>query len=55
MYDLPNKKKSNLSELPQRRKKRFKKNIYKKTDVALDDWAYLEWTCVDSLSAKVNE
>jgi hypothetical protein len=55
MYNLPNKAKSSLSELPQRRKKKLKNNNCKKTTVAIDEWTYLEWPCVDSLESKIIE
>jgi hypothetical protein len=55
MYNSTNKAKFSLSELSQRRKKKLKKNNYKKTNGAIDEWAYLEWTCVDSLTNKVIE
>ena len=55
MYNLPNKAKPSLSELSQRRKKKLKKNNHKKTNATIDEWAYLEWNCVDSLTSKVSE
>ena len=55
MHNSSNKAKFNLSELSQPRKKKLKKNNCKNTNVPIDEWAYLEWTCVDSLTSKVNE
>ena len=55
MYNSSNKAKFSVSELSERRKKKLKKNNYKKTNGAIDEWAYLEWTCVDSLTNKVIE
>jgi hypothetical protein len=55
MYNLPNKAKSSLLELPRRRKKKLKNNNYKKTTVGIDEWTYLEWPCVDSLASKISE
>jgi hypothetical protein len=55
MHNSPNKAKYGLSELSQRKKKKLKKNNNKKTNVTIDEWAYLEWTCVDSLTSKAKE
>jgi hypothetical protein len=48
MCSLPNMTKSDLAELSQCRKKKLKKTNSKKTYVKIDEWAALEWTCVDS-------
>jgi hypothetical protein len=55
MYNSPNKEKYSLSELSQQRKKKLKNNNYKKTNFTIEEWAYLEWTCVDSLTSKAKE
>jgi hypothetical protein len=55
MYNSSNKAKFSFSELSQPRKKKLKKNNCKNANVPIDEWAYLEWTCVDSLISKVNE
>jgi hypothetical protein len=55
MYDFPNKAKPGLSEPSQRRKKKLKKSNYQKNNVTIDEWAYLEWTCVDNFASKISE
>ena len=48
MHSLQSKTKSNCSESSKYRKKKPKKDNFKKIDVDIDDWAFLEWTSVDS-------
>ncbi len=55
MYNWSNITKSNTSERSQRRKKKLKKNNFKKASATTDEWAYLEWTCVDSPTNTVSE
>jgi hypothetical protein len=55
MYNWSKNTKSSPSERSQRRKKKLKKNNFKKTNVTTDEWAYLEWTCVDSPTNLVSE
>jgi hypothetical protein len=55
MYNWSNMAKSNPSERSQRRKKKLKKNNFKKASAAIDEWAYLEWSSVDSPTNMVSE
>ena len=50
MCGLQNMKKSLLAEPSQ-----CKKRALKKTNVGIDEWAALEWTCVDSPTNTVDE
>ena len=55
MYNLPNKTESSLSELLQQRKKKLKNKNNKKDNVTIEEWAYLEWPCVDDHTNKVSQ
>jgi hypothetical protein len=55
MCSLPNTTKSNFSEHPQCRKKKYKKTNFENTNIKMDEWAILEWTSVDSPKNTVGE
>ncbi len=54
MCNLTNMTKSDLAEPSQYKRKKLKTNI-KKTNVKIDEWAALEWTCVDSPTNTLGE
>ena len=54
MCNLTNMTKSDLAEPQQDKKKKLKINV-KEINVKIDEWAALEWTCVDSPTNMVGE